>query len=96
MNFTVYDGLYAYAKKANSGLYLACKTSIFNNPADQTYTPKGKTTKVRQYNSGKPGNYSKTKGWGGQYGTGTGVQWIDYTAPYDRAKVLSVDAIDEI
>lgn len=96
MNFTVYDGLYAYAKKANSGLYLACRTSIFNNPADQIYTPKGKITKVRQYESGKAGSYNKSKGWMQSYGTGKGVQWIDYRAPYDRAKVLSVDAVDEL
>lgn len=96
MNFTVYDGLYAYAKKANSGLYLACRTSVFNNPADQIYTPKGKITKVRQYESGKAGSYNKAKGWMQSYGTGKGVQWIDYRAPYDRAKVLSVDAVDEL
>ena len=96
MNFTVYDGLYAYAKKANSGLYLACKTSVFNNPADQIYTPKGKITKVRQYESGKAGSYNKARGWMQDYGTGKGVQWIDYRAPYDRAKVLSVDAVDEL
>lgn len=96
MNFTVYDGLYAYAKKANSGLYLACRTSVFNNPADQIYTPKGKVTKVRQYESGKAGSYNKAKGWMQGYGTGKGVQWIDYRAPFDRAKVLSVDAVDEL
>lgn len=96
MNFTVYDGLYAYAKKANSGLYLACKTSIFNNPADQIYTPKGKVTKIRQYESGKAGTYNKAKGWMQSYGTGKGVEWIDYRAPYDRAKVLAVDAVDEL
>ena len=94
--FTVYDGLYAYAKKANSGLYLAARTAIFNNPADQIYTPKGKITKVRQYESGKAGSYNKSKGWMQNYGTGKGVQWIDYRAPYDRAKVLSVDAVDEL
>jgi hypothetical protein len=96
MDFTVYDGLYAYAKKANSGLYLACRTSVFNNPADQIYTPKGKVTKIRQYESGKAGSYSKYKGWMQSYGTGKGVQWIDYRAPFDRAKVLAVDAVDEL
>jgi len=96
MNFTVYDGLYAYAKKANSGLYLACRTAIFNNPADQIYTPKGKITKVRQYDAGKAGTYSKSRGWMETYGTGRGVEWIDYKAPYDRAKVLKVDAMDEL
>jgi hypothetical protein len=96
MNFTVYDGLYAYAKKANSGLYLACRTSVFNNPADQIYTPKGRITKVRQYESGKAGSYNKARGWMQSYGTGKGVQWIDYRAPFDRAKVLAVDAVDEL
>lgn len=93
--FTVYDGIEAYARKANSGLYIACKTAIFNNPANQILTPKGKVTRVRQYESGMAGNYSKTKGWMTQYGTGKGVQWIEYKAPYDRAKILTTDAIDE-
>lgn len=93
--FTVYDGIDAYARKANSGLYIACKTAIFNNPSNQILTPKGKVTKVRQYESGMAGDYDKTKGWMTTYGTGKGIQWIDYRAPYDRAKVLSTDAIDE-
>lgn len=93
--FTVYDGIEAYARKANSGLYVACKTAIFNNPQNQILTPKGKVTRVRQYESGMAGNYSKTKGWMTQYGNGKGVQWIDYRAPFDRAKVLTTDAIDE-
>ncbi len=95
MAFTFYDGIEAYAKKANCGLFIECKTAIFNNPADQILTPKGKVTKVRQYDAGKAGNYSKTKGWMTQYGNGDGVQWKEYRAPYDRAKVLQTDAIDE-
>ena len=63
MAFTVYDGIEAYARKANSGLYVACKTAIFNNPANQIYTPKGKVTRIREYESGMAGNYNKTKGW---------------------------------
>lgn len=95
MAFTVYDGIEAYAKKANSGLYIACKTAIFNNPENQILTPKGKVTRVRQYESGMAGNYNKTKGWMTQYGTGKGVEWIEYKAEFDRAKVLTTDAIDE-
>ena len=38
--FTVYDGMYAYVKQANSGLYLGCKTSIFNDPSNQIFTNK--------------------------------------------------------
>lgn len=95
-NFSIYDGLFAYAKRANSGLYLESRTAIFNNPADQIYTPKGKVTMIRQYESGKAGNYNKKSGWMGNYGNGKGVQWIEYKAPYDRAKILSVDAIDEM
>ena len=93
--FTVYDGIEAYAKKANSGLYIACKTAIFNNPQNQILTPKGKVTRVRQYESGMAGNYSKTKGWMTSYGTGKGIQWIEYRAEFDRAKILVTDAIDE-
>lgn len=95
MAFTVYDGIDAYARKANSGLYLASRTSIFNNPANQIFTPKGKVTKVRQYESGMPGNYNKAKGWMTTYGTGKGVEWKNYTAEFDRAKILVTDAIDE-
>lgn len=94
-NFTVYDGIEAYARKANSAFYQACCTAIFNNPANQILTPKGKVTRVRQYNSGAAGNYSKTKGWMTQYGTGEGIQWIEYAAEFDRAKILSTDAIEE-
>lgn len=95
MPFTVYDGIEAYARKANSGLYIACKTAIFNNPANQILTPKGRVTRVRQYESGMAGDYDKTKGWMTSYGTGKGVQWISYKAEFDRAKVLVTDAIDE-
>lgn len=96
MGFTYYDGIYAYAKKANMGLYLGCKTSIFNNPANQIYTPKGAQTMVREVESGKAGTYDKTNGWMQSYGAGDGVRWKAYTAPYDRAKVLKTDAIDEM
>lgn len=95
MPFTVYDGIAAYAREANSALYHECKTSIFNNPNNQILTPKGKVTMVRQYNAGPAGNYNKTKGWMTQYGAGEGVQWIEYKAQFDRAKVLTTDAIDE-
>jgi len=96
MAFTVYDGIFAYSKRANSGLYLSCRTSIFNNPDNQIYTPKGKKTLVRQYNAGKAGNYDKNKGWLQTYGNGTGIEWKEYEAPFDRAKVLKVDAMDEL
>lgn len=95
MAFTVYDGINAYARKANCGLYLASRTSIFNNPANQILTPKGKKTLVRQYEAGKAGTYNKTKGWMTSYGQGKGVEWKEYTSEFDRAKVLVVDAIDE-
>lgn len=95
MSFTYYDGIVSFAKKANCGLYLACKTSLFNDRERQVYTPKGKKTLVRQYSSGKSGAYNKSKGWMTQYGTGTGIEWKEYEAKYDRAKVLSVDALDE-
>ena len=95
MPFTVYDGIYAYAKQANSDLYQGCLTSIFNNPANQVFTPKGKVTKVRQYSAGMAGNYSTSKGWMTTYGSGRGIEWIEYAAEYDRAKVLVVDALDE-
>lgn len=93
--FTVYDAVNAYSKKANSLFYVASKTAIFNNPSNQIYTPKGKKTLVRQYEAGNAGNYSKSKGWMTQYGTGKGVEWIEYKAEFDRAKILSTDALDE-
>lgn len=96
MGFTVYDGIYAYAKEAISGLYQSCKTAIFNNPKYQIYTPKGMSTMVRQYDAGKAGTYSKVHGWQQSYGGGRGVEWKAYTAPFDRAKVLKVDIMDEL
>jgi hypothetical protein len=96
MAFTVYDGILAYARRANSALYLSCRTSIFNNPDNQVYTPKGKKTAIRQYESGKAGTYDKNKGYMQTYGSGKGIEWIEYEAPFDRAKVLTVDAIDEL
>lgn len=96
MSYTTYDGIYAFAKTAVTGLYLNCRTAIFNNPENQIYTPKGKITKVREISAGKAGTYSKTNGWMNTYGAGDGVKWVDYYAPYDRAKVIRVDAVDEI
>jgi hypothetical protein len=60
------------------------------------YTPKGKKTAIRQYESGKAGTYDKNKGYMQTYGSGKGIEWIEYEAPFDRAKVLTVDAIDEL
>lgn len=92
---TYYDGIVSYVKKANCGLYLACKTAIFNDREKQIYTPKGRKSLIREYSAGTSGAYNKSKGWMTEYGTGTGIQWKEYEAKYDRAKVLSVDAIDE-
>lgn len=95
-SFSIYDGVSAFSRKANAAYYQGCKTSCLNNPAMQILTPKGKETLVRQYNSGYAGTYDKTKGWMNQYGQGTGVEWKAYRARHDRAKVLTVDAIDEL
>ena len=98
MNFSIYDGILAFAKPAISDLYLECRTAIFNNPETQIYTPKGKTTSVREYSAGSAGTYNKATGWmqPGGYGDGTGIKWLTYYAPYDRAKILAVDAMDEM
>lgn len=96
MSFTVYDGIFEYATRANKALYLGCRTAIFNNPGNVKYTPKGKSVLVREVDAGKPGNYNKSKGWLADYGTGGGIKWVEYTARYDRAKVLAVDSQDEL
>ena len=92
--FSVYDGVAAYAKAAIMELYIGCKTSIFNNPANQIYSIKGETTKIRQYAAPNASDYDKSKGWVGG-ATGGSVRWIDYRAPYDRMSILNVDAIEE-
>lgn len=92
--FSVYDGVAAYAKAAIMELYIGCKTSIFNNPANQIYSIKGESTKIRQYAAPNASDYDKNKGWTGG-ASGGSVRWIDYRAPYDRMSILSVDAIDE-
>lgn len=94
--FSVYDGIYAYAKKANSALYISSKTAIFNNPDNQIFTPKAKNVLVRQYSAGAGGNYDRRKGWMTSYGVGEGVSWKAYRADNDRAKILRVDAPDEL
>ena len=68
MNFTVYDGILAFAKPAITDLYLECRTAIFNNHETQIYTPKGKKTMVREIGAGKAGTYNKTQGWMQNYG----------------------------
>lgn len=95
MAFTVYDGIAAYAKRAHSAFYQACKTAIFNDPQNQYLTPKGKVTMIRQYSAGGAGTYSKTKGWMTSYGSGQGIEWIPYKSEFDRAKIMMTDAIDE-
>lgn len=98
MPFSVYDGVVAFAKKAKSRLYVGSKTAIFRspNPEDRIYTVKGRSTRIRQYDAGAAGTYQAgNAGWLQEYGRGTGIQWIDYTAKHDRAKVLSVDAMVE-
>lgn len=95
MPFTVYDGINAYARKANAAFYQACKTALFNDPRNQILTPKGKVTLVRQYDAGMAGTYNKQKGWLTSYGQGKGIEWIEYKAEFDRAKILVTDAIDE-
>ena len=95
MLYPVYDAMVAYHKLANNAYYVGCKTSILNNPNNQILTPKGRSTLVRQVDAGGAGNYNKDLGWMTTYGGGKGVEWISYTAEYDRAKVMTVDAITE-
>lgn len=94
-SFSVYDGIEAYARRALMAYYHGCLTAVFNDPKNQILTPKGKVTKIRQFESGMAGNYSKSKGWLTQYGIGKGIEWIEYKADFDRAKILAVDAMDE-
>jgi hypothetical protein len=93
--WTVYDGIEAYARRSLLAYYQASKTAIFNNPQNQILTPKGKETLVREVESGGAGTYNKAKGWMTQYGQGTGVKWVKYKAEFDRSKVMTVDAVDE-
>lgn len=95
MAFTYFDGILEYSRKANCGLYLPVKTAIFANRDNVRFTPKGKKLMVRQYSAGTAGNYSKQNGWMKDYGVGQGLEWKEYEAQRDRAKILRVDAMEE-
>jgi hypothetical protein len=96
MPFSVYDGIVAYSRAANMGLYLGSRTSIFNDPSRFKYDIKSNRILVRQIDAGAAGTYDPARGWmNGGYGSGRGVEWIPYECPYDRAKTLTVDAVTE-
>jgi len=96
MPFSVYDGIVAYSRAANMGLYLGSRTSIFNDPSRFKYDLKSNRILVRQIDAGAAGTYDPARGWmNGGYGNGRGVEWISYECPYDRAKTLTVDAVTE-
>lgn len=93
--FTVYDGIYAYAKSAITAFYNQCVTAIFNDPNNQYLTVKGKETMIRQVDAGYAGDYNKQNGWMKDIAYGNGVEWVPYWAGQDRGKILRVDAVDE-
>lgn len=91
-DYSVYEGVVAYAKQMLIGLAQSSKVAIFNDPNNQILTVKGKKTAIREVETKGAGDYT------GQWGNGAdaaSVSQVEYYAPYDRAYSASVDSLKE-
>lgn len=91
-DFTVYEGVIAFAKQMLLSFAQNSKVAIFNDPQNQILTIKGKETAIREIQTAGAGDYTGT--WNDGIGTAE-VDYKNYYAPYDRAFSASVDSLKE-
>lgn len=91
-DYTVYEGVVAYAKQLLIGFAQNSKVAIFNDPQKQILDIKGKETKIREIETAGAGDY--TGAWGDGVGTAES-NYRSYYAPYDRTFSASVDSVKE-
>lgn len=91
-DYSVYEGVVAFAKQMLLSLAQSSKVAIFNDPNNQVLTIKGKETKIREIESSGAGDYT------GQWGNGVNAassEYKTYYAPYDRGYSASIDTLKE-
>lgn len=91
-DYTVYEGVVAYAKQLLIAFAQNSKVAIFNDPTNQILTVKGKETAIREVETKGAGDYT------GAWGNGSDAASVDYKnyyAPYDRAYSASIDSLKE-
>ena len=91
-DYTVYEGVVAYAKQLLIAFAQNSKVAIFNDPNNQILTVKGKETAIREIETKGAGDYT------GRFGDGIDTASSDqkkYYAPYDRAYSAEIDSLKE-
>lgn len=91
-DYTVYEGVTAYAKQVLIGLAQSAAVAVFNDPNSQVLTIKGKETAIREITTKGAGDY--TGSWGDGFASAE-VRQRKYYAPYDRGFSASIDTLKE-
>lgn len=91
-DYTVYEGVTAYAKQVLIGLAQSAAVAVFNNPNEQVLTIKGKETAIREVQTKGASDY--TGKWDDGFDSAE-VDYKTYYAPYDRAFSASIDTLKE-
>lgn len=91
-DYSVYEGVVAYAKQLLIAFAQNSKVAFFNDPNNQILSVKGKETAIREIETAGAGDYT------GKFGEGIDTASSDqkkYYAPYDRAYSAVIDSLKE-
>lgn len=91
-DYSVYEGVVAYAKQLLIAFAQNSKVAFFNDPNNQILTVKGKETAIREIETKGAGDY--TGKWGDGIDTASS-DYKNYYAPYDRSYSASIDSLKE-
>lgn len=91
-DYSVYEGVVAYAKQLLIAFAQNSKVAIFNDPTNQILTVKGKETAIREIETKGAGDY--TGKWGDGIDTASS-DYKNYYAPYDRSYSAAIDSLKE-
>lgn len=91
-DYTVYEGVVAYAKQLLMQYAVSCRTAIFNDPNNQILSVKGKETAIREVETKGASDYTGV--WGDGIDTASS-DYVLYYAPNDRAFSASIDSLKE-
>lgn len=91
-DYTVYEGVVAYAKQLLIAFAQNSKVAFFNDPNNQILSVKGKETAIREIETAGAGDYT------GRFDDGfdsANSEYKKYYAPYDRAYSCNIDSLSE-
>lgn len=91
-NYSIYEGVTAYAKQLLIAFAQNSKVAIFNDPNNQILSVKGKETGIREIETAGAGDYT------GKWDDGidsASSEYKKYYAPYDRSYSCTIDSLRE-